>query len=117
MNTYGNINLYCVSVLRAYSLEINFLHYSCGFWDFPKDDTKIIDFKYVFLGPCTPAETNKHGYKFVKQLNVMLISIYSLLFCSKYILFHLTFFSNQIYCLLFFVPSATILCQHTRLTC
>ena len=29
--------------------EFNFLHYSCGYWDFlTKADVKIIDVKYVF---------------------------------------------------------------------
>ncbi len=49
-------------------VEIKFLHYSCGFWDFPKSGedvkAKIIDADYVFMGPCTPAETRSNGYKF-----------------------------------------------------
>ena len=48
-------------------MEVKFLHYSCGFWDFPKSgedvDAKTIDAQYIFLGPCTPAET-RSGYKF-----------------------------------------------------
>ena len=47
------------------SAEFNFLHYSCGYWDFlKKADVKIVDVKYVFFGQCVPEETTKKGYKF-----------------------------------------------------
>ena len=49
-------------------VEIKFLHYSCGYWDFPKSgedvNPKIIDANFILLGPCTPAETRSNGYKF-----------------------------------------------------
>ena len=49
-------------------VEVKFLHYSCGFWDFPKSGEdvkpKVIDAQYVFLGPCTPAECKSNGYRF-----------------------------------------------------
>ena len=52
----------------ASSAEFNFLHYSCGYWDFPKKpDKKIVEVKYVFFGPCVPVETTKKGYKFAED--------------------------------------------------
>ena len=52
----------------ATSAEIKFLHYSCGYWDFPKGDyIKIVETKYIFMGPCTPMETTKKGYKFKEE--------------------------------------------------
>ena len=49
----------------AKHVEIKILKYSCGYWDFPKnDDIKIIEFKYVFVGPCMPSQTSKMGYTF-----------------------------------------------------
>ena len=43
----------------ADTVEIDFLRYSCGYWDFPpKKDVKIIDSKYVFYGPCKPSHTS-----------------------------------------------------------
>ena len=41
----------------ATSVELKFLHYICGYWEFPKvDNIKIVDTKYVYMGPCTPVE-------------------------------------------------------------
>ena len=52
----------------ASSAEFNFLHYSCGYWDFlKKADVKIVDVKYVFFGQCVPEETAKKGYKFAED--------------------------------------------------
>ena len=55
-------------VLQSNEVEVKFLHYSCGFWDFPKSGedvvAKAIDAQYIFLGPCTPAETRSSGYRF-----------------------------------------------------
>lgn len=49
----------------AKSVEMKFLHYTCGSWVFPKvDDTKIVNVKYVFMGPCTATDITKKGYKF-----------------------------------------------------
>ena len=46
-------------------VEMKFLHYACGYWEFPKKkDIIIVDAKYIFYGPCTPCETTKHGYRF-----------------------------------------------------
>ena len=57
--------------------EFKFLHYSCGYWDFPKagDDVhpKIIDADYVMMGPCTPAETKSNGYKFSEDPKAILV--------------------------------------------
>ena len=45
--------------------EFKFLHYKCDFWEFPKqDDIQIIDLKFIYLGPCIPAETCKKCYRF-----------------------------------------------------
>ena len=50
---------------------MKFLNYSCGYWDFPKkgddENNQIIEAKYIFMGPCTPAETTKNGYKFAED--------------------------------------------------
>ena len=47
------------------SAEFKFLHYRCGFWEFPKiDDIQIIEVEYIYICPCTPHEITKHGYKF-----------------------------------------------------
>ena len=55
-----------------FSVEVKFLHYTFGFWDFPKnDDTKFVDTKYVFLGPCTPAEITKSGYTFKEDTEAL----------------------------------------------
>ena len=49
----------------AEKVEIDFLRYSCGYWDFSKKrNVKIIDCKYVFYGPCRPSHTCRAGYKF-----------------------------------------------------
>ena len=49
----------------ATSVELKFLHYICGYWEFPKvDDIKIVDTKYVYIGPYTPLGISKRGYKF-----------------------------------------------------
>ena len=48
----------------ATSVELKFLHYICGYWEFPKvDDIKIVDTKYVYMEPCTPVEIRR-GFKF-----------------------------------------------------
>ena len=50
------------AVIKA---EFKFLNYQCGYWDFPKrNDSEIVDIKYVFHGPCIPVETTKKGYRF-----------------------------------------------------
>ena len=52
----------------ATSAEIKLLHYKCGYWEFPKVDcTKIVKTKFIFMGPCTPIETTKQGYKFKEE--------------------------------------------------
>ena len=65
----------------VHAAEFKFLHYSCGYWDFPKsgDDVhpKTIDTDYVFLGPCTPADIKSNGYKFVEDSKA--ISMYNAL--------------------------------------
>ena len=49
----------------AEKVEIDFLRYSCGYWDFlEKKDIKMIDAKYVFYGSCMPSHTCSPGYKF-----------------------------------------------------
>ena len=57
--------------------EFEFLNYLCGYWDFPKsgDDVepKTIDVKYVFLGPCIPAETKSNGYRFSEDSKAILV--------------------------------------------
>jgi len=49
----------------ATSSEFKLLYYSCGYWEFPKnDEIRIIDTKYILFGPCTPQDTSKNGYQF-----------------------------------------------------
>ena len=49
-------------------VEIQFLNYSCGYWEFhKKDDSQVVDVKYVFMGQCIPSEIMKRGYKFVEN--------------------------------------------------
>ena len=37
----------------------------CGCWEFSKiEDTKIVDAKYLFMGPCATSDITKKGYKF-----------------------------------------------------
>ena len=62
---------------KAAQAEFKFLHYSCGYWDFPKTgddvDPKTIDVEYVFMGPCTPAEIKQNGYKFLEDVQAIQI--------------------------------------------
>ena len=62
---------------KAAQAEFKFLHYSCGYWDFPKTgddvDPKTIDVEYVFMGPCTPAEIKQNGYKFLEDAQAIQI--------------------------------------------
>ena len=52
----------------ANRVEMKFLHYMCGCWKFPKiEDTKIVDGKYMFMGPYTPSDITKKRYKFKKD--------------------------------------------------
>ena len=52
----------------ATSAEIKLLHYSCGYWKFPKVDcTKVVETKFIFMGPCTPMKTTKKGYIFKEE--------------------------------------------------
>ena len=51
--------------ITADQVELKFLHYKCGFWEFPKtDDSTIVNTEFVFMGPCSPATTTKQGYTF-----------------------------------------------------
>ena len=43
---------------------MEFLHYSCGYGEFPNKDINIVDAKYIFYGPSTPCEKTKQGYPF-----------------------------------------------------
>ena len=53
-------------------VEMKLLHYMCGCWKFSKiENTKIVDAKYVFMGPCTPFDITKKRHKF-KEDNVAL---------------------------------------------
>ena len=50
--------------VMAKEAELKFLHNTCGYWDFPKvDDIQVVETKYIFIGPCTPSEITKKGYK------------------------------------------------------
>ena len=52
--------------------ELKFLHNTCGYWDFPKlDDTKVVDTKYIFIGPCTPSKITKQGYIFKEDQDAL----------------------------------------------
>ena len=49
----------------ANRVEMKFLHYVGGCWEFPKmEDTKIVEAKYVFMGPFPPSDRTNNGYKF-----------------------------------------------------
>ena len=49
----------------ANRVEMKCLHYMGGCWKFPKmEDTKIVEVKYVFMGPSTPSDMTNNGYKF-----------------------------------------------------
>ena len=53
------------SVYIVVRVEMKFLHYMCGGWEFPKIEyTKIVNAKYVLMGPCTPSHIKKKGYIF-----------------------------------------------------
>ena len=57
---------------KADKVEIDFLYFSCGLWDFPKEkDTEIVDVNYVFLGPCMPSDISKHGYLFKEDARAL----------------------------------------------
>ena len=62
---------------NAAQAELKFLHYSCGYWDFPKTgddvDPKTVDAEYIFMGPCTPAEIKTNGYKFSEDAQAIQI--------------------------------------------
>ena len=50
------------------SAEIKLLHYSCGYWKFPKVDcTKVVETKFIFMGPCTPIKTTKKAINLKKK--------------------------------------------------
>ena len=59
-------------------VEIRFLHYSCGYWEFPrKYDSQVGDLKYVIIGPCIPSETTKswhHGENLMKLPEFFVVS-------------------------------------------
>ncbi|CAL4167259.1 unnamed protein product, partial [Meganyctiphanes norvegica] len=71
---YFHENRYWGRLLKVFShddesvatdVELKFLHYKCGFWEFPKNyDIQIIETEFVFMGPTTPAEITKNGFKF-----------------------------------------------------
>ena len=46
-------------------VEIQSLHYSCVYWEFPRiDNSQVGGVKYFIIGPCIPSETTKswhHG--------------------------------------------------------
>ena len=49
----------------ANRVEMKFFHFMCSCLEFPKiKDTKIVDAKYVFMGPCTPFDITKKRCKF-----------------------------------------------------
>ena len=49
-------------------VEIRFLRYSCQYLEFSKkDDSQVVNVKYVFMGPCIPSETMKLGYIFIED--------------------------------------------------
>ena len=49
----------------ASSIELKFLKYTRGYWDFLKGaKPKIVDIRNVFFGPCTPSKITKKGYTF-----------------------------------------------------
>ena len=52
-------------------VEINVLHYvSDGYWEFQKKvDEKLVDIKFVFIGPVTPKSITKWGYTFQEEQN------------------------------------------------
>ena len=52
----------------ASSAEMAFLHYKFNdLWDYPKEgEVKLVEAKYVFLGPVTPVDTLRDGFKFAK---------------------------------------------------
>ena len=53
-------------------VEIGFLHYSCQYLEFSqKDDSQVLDLKYLFMGPCIPSETMKLGCKFIEDNHVL----------------------------------------------
>ena len=54
------------------SAEIKFLHYSCGYWEFPKVDcTKIIETKFTFMEAMNSnGSFQKKGYKFKEEESV-----------------------------------------------
>ena len=49
--------------------EIKLLHYSRGYWKFPKVDCTKVETKFIFMGPCTliVIGTTKKGYKFKEE--------------------------------------------------
>ena len=41
----------------------------CGCWKSQKiEDTKVVDAKYVFMGPCTPSISQKRGTNLKKTM-------------------------------------------------
>ena len=53
----------------ANRVEMKFLHYMCGCWEFSKiEDTKIIDAKYLFMGPCATSDITKRGTNLKKTM-------------------------------------------------
>ena len=51
--------------VKASEVEMEILHYTCGYWEFPrKNDINIVDAKYIFYGPYTTCETTERGYLF-----------------------------------------------------
>ena len=51
--------------VKISEVVIEFLHYTCGHWEFPKkNDINIVDAKYIFYRPWTPCETMKQGCLF-----------------------------------------------------
>ena len=53
----------------ANRVEMKFFHFMCSCLEFPKiKDTKIVDAKYVFMGPCTPFDITKRGANLKKTM-------------------------------------------------
>ena len=78
---------YNLGVLRGADLTINlveirFLHYSYGYWEFPgKEDSQVMDVKCVFMRPCIPGLIL--GQNCIRLFDS---ALYSLIFSKVYII-------------------------------